>query len=275
MIPLLLSLALAQDPAPPVDDRPPEIPAEAELLPDEPREIVKLRPDGQPEYLEIIVVSPLAVLQARDDVVRAMTAVGWKSRRRKDGTVVFRGPEGWMGKATLLPSGDLEFDQPVLAFGGVKDVGSPYDATRKTADGYMGGGTVGVSTIPLPNKEIVRRAQSEIAVAVKDKVDAYRTVLRNRHFSGYVADLPVRLDALWTDGTALDGGDPIPEPARRRKAALDFWATRTNTPEGRTISRTVEVWLREVVMTSAFPVTPEEAAAAEARREDDRKLDLF
>lgn len=283
MIALLLTLALGQEapvaPVPPVEtveeERAPGIPADAVLLPDPGAEPAPLlRPDGQPEYLEIMVVSPLMIVAARDQIVRSMTELGWKSRRRKDGTVWFRGPEGWMGKAQLTRNGELEFSQPVLAFGGVKEAGGAYDP-KKATDGYMAGGTVGISTIPLPNKDIVRGVQDQIADAVREDVVEYRRMLQQRYFSDYVTELPERLNALWNEGVALDGGDTVVDIAKRRKAVLDFWATRTDTVEGRTISRTVEQWLRNVVMASAFPVTPEEAAKAESRREDARKLDVF
>ncbi len=277
MIAWLLTLALAQDAAP-VDDRPPEIPADATLLPEptvDEGEAEPVRADGQPEFLEIVVVSPLAVSAARDAVIRAMTKVGWKSKRRRDGTVLFRGPEGWMGKAVLTGNGELEFNQPVLAFGGIKETEGNYDASRSSLNGYQGGGTVGISTVPLPNKAIVLRAQQEIAEAVRDDVIAYRLTLQQRYFSAYVTDLPVRLDALWERGESLDGGPVVTEPAKRRAAVLEFWSSRTDTPEGRTVSRTLENWLRGVVMDSPHPVTPEEAAAAESRRVDGRKLDLF
>lgn len=53
---------------------------------------------------------------------------------------------------------------------------------------------------------------------------------------------------------------------------LDFWATRTETEDGRAVQAVVSDWLRAVVMTSEAPLTAEEVASAEARRTDGARV---
>jgi hypothetical protein len=231
-------------------------------------------PLPEQDYIEVLVIGQQQITAARDAVVREMESLGWRTRRRGDGSIVFRGPEAWMGRATLLPSGDLDFDQPAIALQGPRETLGGYNQDAVLQNRYQGG-TAGVS-LAMPSKEKVDAVQREIRDAVQDEVLDYRHKLQQRYFSGYIDALPSRLDDLWTNGTPLDGGHkPLATAAARRAAVLDFWATRTDTPEGRTVSRSVEMWLRGTVMDGPDAVTREEAVAAEAQRQDGRKLDIF
>lgn len=281
----LLGLSLAQEAPPPDEVAAPDAPAEEVAAPEEPThpaadedddllDVTEVDENGDPLYLTVTVVGEQQVRAAQDAVMRSMAALGWKSRRKRDGTVVFRGPDGWMGKATLTAMGELEFSQPIIAFDGAMAGGSKYENAPQTRNDAPVGG-VGVSTLPLPGKKKVGAIQREIRDEVREDVLAYRRTIQLRHFSTYVSELPERLDALWTSGESLDGGGLVPDMAVRRGQVLDFWASRTDTPEGRTVSRTVEIWLRETVMSSPDPVTAEEARRAMARRADGRKLDIF
>lgn len=273
---IFVANALAQDPGVPAGWTPvPAAPAEEAPAPDE---VLVATPDdadgdGQPDYLNITVVGA-ALSDARDQVVRKLEALGWRSRRTNDGRIVFRGPEGWMGKATLRASGDLDFSIPAIAFPAPSESGGTYGYSRATDDGYHGGNE-GLSSTPFPGKEKVAAVQAEVRAAVRDDVLHYREVLQHAYFSKYIGELPTRLDALWSNGESLDGGKPITDPVVKRAALLEFWSSRTDTPEGRTVSRTIEIFLRQTVMPSDTPVTTAEAASAEERRTDGRKLDIF
>lgn len=269
---LALSLALAQDA--PVDPPADPTPVDDTDDTDDYLDVTEVEEDDDGEYLTITVIGEQQVRAAQDAVVKSLDALGWRARRKRDGTVVFRGPEGWMGKATLTPRGELEFSQPVIAFDGAMAGGATYESAPQTGNDAPVGG-VGVSTLPLPGKKKVGAIQREIRDEVRDEVLAFRRTIQLRHFSTYIAELPDRLDALWTEGASLDLGATVPTPEARRAQILDFWATRTDTPEGRTVSRSVEIWLRQTVMDTPHAVTREEAAAAEARRTDGRKLDIF
>lgn len=223
--------------------------------------------------LVIEVVGEAAVSAARDDVIRTMEDLGWKSRRKRDGMVVFRGPEGWMGKARLYSSGDLQFSTPVLAINGPRESGGN-DGVARGFDNDAQSGTVGISVAPLPSGRKVRAAQAEIRDTVQPLVLEYRKKIQGRHFAVYVGSLPERFDALWERGESFMGDGLVEDMDARRAEVLEFWGTRLDSPEGRVVSRTVENWLRNVVQNSDHPVTPQEKAAAEAKREDGRSLDL-
>lgn len=223
---------------------------------------------------EIVVIGEHVVADARARVVRAMEDLGWDARRRRrDGATVMRGPKGWYGKAFLLPTGDLEFGGPPLFVPGPKDVGSRYD-NEAMLEGDVPPGTVGANFgVTGPRKLAAVRA--EVRDAVHDEVVAWREAIQRRAFGERLLALTDRMESTWQDGAALDGvGPSLATPADRRAVLLDHWATRTDTREGRAVSRAVEIFLRQVVMSSDHPVTADERAAAEARRTDGRSLDL-
>lgn len=225
--------------------------------------------DDTPE--EVLVVGEQIVADRRAAVVRQFEAIGWKALRVRDGTVILRGPEAWMGKARLAPTGDLSFTQPAIAADGPREPLGVYESDH-IFDNDQQAGTVGIQlSSPAPRK--VRAVQEEVRAQVEPAVIAWREAIQRRAFGRYMEELPDRLDKLWDEGLGLDGAS-LPTLGARRAALLEFWATRTDTPEGRVVTRTVEGFLRSVVQLSAEPVTPEERAAAEQRRVDQRPLDL-
>ena len=78
--------------------------------------------------------------------------------------------------------------------------------------------------------------------------------------------LPLRLEALWADGTSLDGTTQLATFEQRKAAILDYWDTRTETDWGDRVRSTVESFVRGVVMQGDHPYTRAEVAAFDARR---------
>lgn len=252
MIALLLWAALAQDPA------------ADEAAADAPRDVV----DG---VEEVLVVGEHVVAEARAAVVRKLEGLGYKAKRERDGAVILRPPEAWMGKATLTPYGDLELATPFIAVEGPRETGGEYNAFRDINNDQQAG-TVGVGT-SLPGPRQLDGVHAGIRAAVDADLVAWREAIRRRALGRQLEALPDRLDALWQQGVGLDRTQ-LPDPAQRREALLEYWSSRTDTLEGRAVTRALEIFLREVVATSDHPFTAEEIARAEERREDGRRLDL-
>jgi hypothetical protein len=250
---LALGLARAQETVPePV----PAEPVPAEPVPAEPAE-------------EVVVWGRLAVDKARDAVVKQFEGLGYEVARRKDGRVIFRGKDG---KITLLPSGDLVFgaapprlvDQPAESY-------TQDPRYEDLEPGPMAPGP-GVS-VALPGGEKVQGRRDEILRETRDELDAYTAVVRRTAFEEMLQALPDRLDRLWTDGVPLDPNAAVlPTPEARRRAVLEHWATRTDTPEGRRTCAALEAWLSSVVQSSEAPITDAERQEFEARRKDGREL---
>lgn len=222
---------------------------------------------------EVIVIGEQQVRAARDEVVRTLEAEGWGSRRKRDGRVVFRGPEPWMGRALLSPGGDLEFVIPAMAWQGLDPQEDGY-STSADDHGYRTPTATGSFQI-APEAKKVRAVHDHIRALSAPQVRRYQDLVRQRAFSRKLMGLPDQLDALWSRGVPLAGVDKIEGAGARRAAVLDYWATRAETAEGARMMKEVARWLRGVVQDSDTPITPAEAAEAEARRTDGRTLGLF
>jgi len=276
LLTLWMSLAHAQDTdqaAPPEEaERAEEIPADAvEVVLPAPEEAEE-EDDEEDADMTIIVIGQQQVRAARDAVIREMEALGWKTRRKRDGRVMMRGPQTWMGKMILNPNGVVDFTTPAISFGGPTGVDVDYeDNPRGNMDPQTGSSGIAIG---FDGQKKAAAVQAEIRAAVADDLAHWQDMIRKRGFGRMIENLPDRLDAVWTKGEALDGGS-VDTPEAKRASVLDYWASRTDTPEGRLVMRTIEIWLRQVVMNSDHPVTREEAAAAESAREDGRTLDVF
>jgi hypothetical protein len=220
----------------------------------------------------VLVVGEHVIAEARADVVRKLGILGWRGREARDGSFRFSGPEAWMGKARLYPSGDLVFSRVPLTISTPYFPNVQYDAFA-TIHGMPSGPQTTNVDVRSPSKAKVEAVQQEVQAAVQPEVAAYREALQRRALGALLSELPARLDRLWTDGVGLDN-QPLATPAARRAALLDYWGSRSDTPEGRAVMRVVESFLRNEVQASEHPLTAEEIEAAQLRRSDDRKLDL-
>ncbi len=227
--------------------------------------------DGAP-VAEMLIVGGPRIAAARADLVRTLAAQGWTTRDRskRDGTIVVAPPEGWMGKLFLHPDGRIDFANPALTFdpalaSTIPNGRSPFaDAgPSETTSGQFG----------MVERGKQRAVQETLRAAIEPQVAAWREAIASRATAEALAALEKRLVDLWVDGIGL-GRESLPTSVERRAALLDYWATRTDTPEGRAAMRIVEAFLRSRVQPSGEPVTEAERAAAEARREDGRPLDL-
>ncbi len=248
--------------------------AESTAEPAAPAEVAPALPATQDEEDAddvVLVIGEHIIAERRAAIVRKMESLGWRSRLARDGVIHFHGAEAWMGKAKLYPSGDLEFIFVPVTVSTPKG----YEANYQTFGMEHGNPPVQPSigaNFGSPSPKKVDAAQQEVRAQVDPLVKEYRAAIQGRALSAELEELPDRLHRLWFDGVGLDLV-PLKTNAERRQAILDFWATRTDTPEGRAVMRQVEAFVHSVVQ-DLDPVTDEERTAAESRRTDGRTLGL-
>ncbi len=223
---------------------------------------------------EIVVFGQLAIAKAHDAIVRDLESLGYQARR-KDGQVVFRPPDSWMGKAILHDDGRLTFTKPIVALQGAVYQGTlsteVEDNLNVNRDGATGTG--GASFALAPSDRKLEGVRQRVANAIQPELDAYVAVVRRTAIEESLLALPDRLDATWTGGTPLDGGSvQLTTPEARRHAILEMWATRTDTSEGRRTCGAIEAWLSATVQESEHPITEDERSAYQERRSDGRML---
>lgn len=220
-----------------------------------------------PPTEEIVVWGDLAIAKARDGITRQMEDLGYRVARKQDGRIVFRGPN----KVTLLPSGALLFAASGPRLVETPPEGYSRDPRYQSIDpGPMSGGGLSVA---MPGGRKVDAQQTKVLDETRDEIEAYISVVRRTEFENMLAQLPDRLDRLWSDGTPIDPNKPaLATPAERRRVALELWATRTETPEGQRAAAAIEAWLSAVVQSSPDPITDAERSEFNARRTDGRTL---
>ena len=108
----------------------------------------------------------------------------------------------------------------------------------------------------------MKAARAEVLNSVTKDLRTWREAVSAEEFTKRLqVELPARLDRVWFDGVAFDGG-ALPTLAERRAALLTFWATRTCGTEGYEVRLLVQRFLTEVVQTSPAPITPADLAQA-------------
>jgi len=273
---------------------PQEIAADPSLAPPEPGSAPV---DDGTGRIEITVFGPAAERQARSAIVREMEDMGYRPVDQGGGVIVFRPPRSWMDRVTLQANGELSFRRPIIAFRQAylqererdNEVRTPPgmepnpNISRTPAgqvfyDGVIDEGA-GVVLPPiegsvyiLPDMRRLRPIREAVLERLAPVVEQYRQVRANTFLVQRLDDVRAQLDALWTSGVPLDGRGRLDTMEQRRRAILDFWASRLDNREGRAVSQVVEQFLRERVQRSDHPASEEEIRRAETRRADGRRL---
>jgi hypothetical protein len=93
--------------------------------------------------------------------------------------------------------------------------------------------------------------------ATNDQRIAWDDALHDRGQARRIAQLSDAVDHLWSDGVPIDapGAPLLATPNERKTALVEFWATRTDTPEGAEVQALVRDFLLYEVSESPWPVT--------------------
>lgn len=222
-------------------------------------------PDDDDVDAEMTVYGRLAIDRAEDALVRKMESLGYKTRRDGD-RIVFKPPLGWMG-AAIFEDGLLSFRRSVAGLSGADD--SVNTQALRLVDPEVTGTTgYGFRVWVLPSMKKVEPVRAGVNEAVSPELSRYNAIVARTKLQERLSDLPKRLDAVWREGTPLMGTRILETPEKRRRHVLDYWSSRSSTPEGRLTARAVGDWLEAVVQESEYPITEVEREEAEGHRDD-------
>ena len=208
---------------------------------------------------ETITVYDMRIAERRQAIVKELRDLGYTQVKRKDGRAVFRSNVAWHPDVLLYDDGFMIMRR------------SPPRFEPPDAPGIWGGPLPCLLILPcvhiggvLVAGSKLEPQKSEVALETHDVVEAWRDAIvddamRERLSIG----IPAMLDAIWFGGSGPDG-ESLPTPEDRRKALLDFWATRAATPEGDEAREVTAAYIEQMVETSDTPCTDAEIAAAEA-----------
>ena len=208
---------------------------------------------------EQITVYDMRIAERREAIVKELRNLGYTQVKRKDGRAVFRSEVAWKPDVLLYDDGFMLMRR------------APPRFEPPNAPGIWGGPLPCLLILPcthiggvLVSRAKLEPQKSEVAIQTHDEVEAWRSAIvddamRERLSVG----IPAMLDEIWLGGTGPDG-ESLPTPEDRRKALLDFWATRAATPEGDEAREVTAAYIEQMVETSDTPCTDAEIAAAEA-----------
>jgi len=224
---------------------------------------------------EIIVEGDLQILQARRAVEHELKLRGYLPEKRKKNYILFRHPADWKGEIRLYNDGwvrmkrqPIQFTVPEIpALGKAAPVAAFLCLVAPTACVKTRGQTVA--------KKKFMGQKVRTLEGLRPQVEAYAEAVADHHTDRRLASLPVRLEALWKNGTPLREGMANLTTGQERKAALlRFWESRTENRWGRQVRASVEVFIREVVQYSKTPFSDEEILRFNTTRKCETALDL-
>ena len=220
---------------------------------------------------DIVVFGDLEVAHRRAALDMDLRQLGYQKGKRKDDHVVYRPVVAWHPTVVVYDDGFVVMKRNNVRFGVPKGVNPWWNLVCPLAPHVCirpGGQVVS------PRR--LGQAKGRVAEAVRPDADAWRTAVMSRAMDQRVnEEVPGQLDGLWLNGQAMQPGDPaVPDPKGRREAILEFWASRSCTPEGDRVADVAAMFIEREVQESPFPATADELRAANAASTCGRALDV-
>jgi hypothetical protein len=205
---------------------------------------------------EVIVIGGRSADEARGRVLDAFDEAGWRvHKERRDGSTVLRhAADRWKGSFVLGAEGSVRTRRPVVYTNGVSIFPPSFSANA------------------LPSQRKLKGPRARAIAHVQPSLNALHDARAAEAEVANADDLITRLDRLWSTGEPPDGGPILIDAAARRAAVLDLWATRTESAAGRRMMARISDWIEAVIQRSDRPLTADEIATAEARRDDGARV---
>ena len=212
---------------------------------------------------ETIIVEDTRVARTRKELENAILDLGYHIKRQKDGRTLYRPDTPWHPTIivdddgfVLLRRSPVKFGVDPDLTGGQRVMAWLFCPLNPGMCVHVGGQVV--SKAKLDWKKGAANA------ATNDQRVAWDDALHDRGQARRIAELTEALDHLWSEGTPIDapGAPPLATPPERKTALVQFWATRTDTPEGDEVRALVRDFLLYEVSESPWPVTDADRALA-------------
>ncbi len=215
--------------------------------------------DSDDGVYTVVVVAERRVEMARQALYEVARDAGFRRIKIKDDRVILRHEQSWKGDIVVHDDGRVKVKRQPVRF-------EPPVKNPRPVD-YLWCVLFPLCIRPAGQTYGARKwkaAEARALATIRPEMEQLSTRISALGLARRVEDLPVRLDALWERGEALDGGDVIPTPAGRREAVATFWLTRTDTPEGQVVRDVIQAWARNVIQYSDDPFTADELAQIRA-----------
>jgi tetratricopeptide (TPR) repeat protein len=211
------------------------------------------------------------------DVSEEVVVIAKDSRQRFTEVIEKLKTLGYRRKPTWRGNGDVHFaaegiDRPAVTL----HPDGLYDVQRE--------GLVPIKRYPwledspmmlgIISEQKLGQHRERVMAELQPELRAWREALCREGFEDRLLhEIPGVLDQVWREGVARDGS-LLPQPSQRRTELLQWWVTRSCTPEGDAVRGLIVAYLGDVVQRSDSPVTPAEVDAINARRSCAAELKL-
>lgn len=213
----------------------------------------------------MVIYAEHLAAQARKRVIEEAEALGYRRVIEKNGRTILRHDATWHGEVVLYDDGRVEVKRQPVRF-------EP-PVAKVTPASYLACILVPLCIRPggqLVSPRRYHQFEREAWTTLSEPVASWNDRIADAAIDVKLANLPERLDGLWTRGEPVDGEALLSDMAARRRALLDLWDSRTENDWGERIRAGVEAFVRDVVQPSATPFTEQEREAFESRRKSTR-----
>lgn len=222
---------------------------------------------------EIVVFGEMEIARRRRALNNRLRAQGYKEKKKKrDGTAVWRPETPWKASVEVHDEGFVVMKRSPVRFDSYIKGKSPARWIGCIPPFIVMCVRVGGQVV---SKTKLDAQKNRLATSMDAELDAWKEAVTATSMKRRIEEqLPAGIEATWADGAPFEGSPPLPTPAERRAALLEFWSDRACTPEGDLVTRVVADFLELEVQSSPHPVTAEELQAANARATCGRSLSL-
>ena len=213
----------------------------------------------------MVIYAEHLAAQARKRVIDEAEALGYRRVIEKNGRTILRHDATWHGEVVLHDDGRVEVKRQPVRF-------EP-PVAKVTPASYLACILVPLCIRPggqLVSPRRYHQFEREAWTTLSEPVASWNDRIADAAIDAKLANLPERLEALWSRGEPIEGDKPLADAASRRRALLDLWDSRTENDWGERIREGIEAFVREVIEPSASPYTAAEREAFEARRKSTR-----
>ena len=212
---------------------------------------------------ETIIVEDTRVARTRKDLENAILDMGYHIKHQEDGRTVYRPDVAWHPTIVvdddgfvLLRRSPVKFGAGPNVSGGQRVLAWVFCPLNPSMCVHLGGQIVSKAKLD-PKKGAVNDATNEQRIA-------WDEALHDRGQARRIVEVSEALDHLWSEGIPIDapGAPRLATPPERKTALVEFWATRTDTPEGAEVQALVRDFLLYEVSESPWPVTDADRALA-------------
>jgi len=212
---------------------------------------------------ETIIVEDTRVALMREELEKAILDMGYHIKHQEDGRTVYRPDVAWHPTIVVDEDGFVLLRRSPAKFGtdprlsaGDRVLAWVFCPLNPSMCVHLGGQVVSKAKLDA-KKGAANDATNEQRIA-------WDEALHDRGQARRVVEVTDALDHLWDEGVPIDapGAPRLATPPERKTALVEFWATRTDTPEGAEVQALVRDFLLYEVSESPWPVTEADRALA-------------